>query len=89
MSGISEDEVIKIRNDALQYLTGKYGSVEIIDNYNHENVPENAGRLWHLGTSIRQMEEADAVYFCDGNIDTNGCKVERLIVRLYGIKVIS
>ena len=68
MSGLSESEVMNIRNEAVKLLTEKYGEIKIIDNYHHNNVvPENAGRLWHLGTSIRQMEEADAIYFCNNH----------------------
>ena len=66
MSGLSEEEVMKIRKDAIDYLTDKYGNIEVIDNYHHDDAPENAGRLWHLGKSISQMEEADAIFFCNG-----------------------
>ena len=93
MSGLTEDEVMTIRNNAIGYLTSKYGEIEVIDNYHHENVPENAGRLWHLGTSIRQMEEADAIYFCDMLIDdwrtAKGCLMEFYIASLYGLKILN
>ena len=72
----------------MKYLQRKYGPIELIDNYNHVNVPENAGRLWHLGTSIRQMEEADAIYFCPGWEDAKGCRIEYNICELYNLKVI-
>ena len=52
MSGLKEDEVMTLRMSVLEYLRNKYDTyIELIDNYHHENVPENAGRLWHLGTS--------------------------------------
>ena len=89
MSGLAEEDVMKIRRDAECYLREKYGDIEIIDNYHHKNVPEDAGRLWHLGASIQQLEQADAIYFCEGFTNTNGCEVESLICKLYDLKVIN
>lgn len=104
MSGIPEEEVTRIREEATSYLKSKYGDVEIIDNYHHSDAPENAGRLWHLGRSIQQLEEADAIYFCKDatlprkyeefttpvNIhQTNGCLVEWNIAMLYKIKILE
>lgn len=89
MSGIPVSDVMKIRKKAKEYLEEKYGDVEIIDNYNHSDAPENAGRLWHLGRSIQQMEKADAVYFCSGFELANGCCVEMLICKLYGLRVLK
>lgn len=90
MSGVSDEEVYRVREEATNYLKGLYGeNIEIIDNYHHDDAPEDAGRLWHLGRSIQQLQEADVIYFCDGHDDTNGCKVEKLIVELYGIKVLN
>ena len=91
MSGLDESAVMEIRRQATEFLKEKYCDIEIIDNYHHENVPENAGRLWHLGTSIRQMEEADAIYFCgiDNIKDAKGCIVELVIAILYNLKVLN
>lgn len=89
MTGLTEEEVMKIRNEALEYLQETYGEIELIDNYHHKDVPENAGRLWHLGTSIRMMEEADAVYFCDGWEEAKGCCIEYEICKMYNNKILS
>lgn len=90
MSNVSIEEVYKIRKDAEEYLKSKYGdNIEIIDNYNHYDAPDGVGSLWHLGRSIQQLEEADYIYFCNGNDDTKGCKVEKLITELYNIKVLN
>ena len=70
MHGVTEEEAMAIRSKALAYLKKYYGEdVELIDNWNHGEVPEGAGRLWHLGTSIRMMEQADGVYFCNTSSD--------------------
>ena len=95
MHGLSDEEVDNIRNSAIAKLTEQYGDIEIIDNYHHENAPDNAGRLWHLGASIQQLEEADAIYFCefDSNecIDniSNGVNIEMLIASLYNIRILN
>ena len=89
MTGLTEEEVMNIRNNAIEYLTSKYGEIEVIDNYHHENVPDNAGRLWHLGTSIRQMEEVDAIYFCDNCFNAHGCKVEFYIATIYNLRILN
>lgn len=90
MHGLSEQEVINIRNSALSYLRGVYGEdIQLIDNYHHNDAPENAGRLWHLGRSIQMMGEADAVYFCGDWEDARGCCVEERVARYYGLKVLE
>lgn len=88
MHGLSEDFVKDIREKAKEYLEKKYGKVEIIDNYTHPEAPENAGRLWHLGRSIQQLEEADAIYFCKDFQFSNGCCVEFFIAKLYNLQVL-
>lgn len=85
MSGLSEAEVVEIRNTALNNLQNKFGDIELIDNYHHEDVPKEAGRLWHLGTSIRMMEQADLIYFCAGWEEAKGCLIERQICDIYGL----
>lgn len=89
MSGLTESEVMRIRDDAKSKLQERFGEVEVIDNYHHDNAPQDAGRLWHLGASIQQIEESDVVYFCKGNDSSPGCQVEKLICELYGIMVIN
>lgn len=85
MTGLSEAKVMEIRNAALENLRNRFGAVELIDNYRHENVPDNAGRIWHLGTSIRMMEQADLIYFCAGWKEAKGCLIERQICDIYGL----
>ena len=90
MNGLTDDEVFEIRDNAVKYLEEKYGRVvHVIDNFHHENVPEDAGRIWHLGESIKKMEEADAIYFCPGWMDAKGCQIEYEICRTYGLKILD
>ena len=89
MSGLSDEEVYSIRDKAEQYLKTKYGEIEIIDNYTHPDAPPNAGRLWHLGRSIQQLADADAIYFCNRCFLAKGCCVELFISKLYDIPIIE
>lgn len=86
MTELSEPAIIKVRTTALEHLKKMYGDdVTIIDNYNHTNAPDNAGRVWHLGTSIAMMEEADLIYFCGGWESTKGCLIEHSICKMYNL----
>ena len=90
MSGVPEEEVMKIRKEAMDYIISTYTDkeIEFIDNYHHDDAPKNAGRLWHLGRSIQQLEEADAIYFLPKHCMTKGCFVESKIAFLYNIPVL-
>ncbi len=64
--------------------------IEIIDNYSHPEAPENAGRLWHLGKSIQQLEEADYIVFANTCwLFSKGCFIEKVISKVYGIPTIN
>lgn len=90
MMGLTEKEIFEIRDNAVKYLEEKYGRrIRVIDNFHHENVPSDAGRIWHLGESIKKMEEADAIYFCPGWMDAKGCQIEYEICRTYGLKILD
>lgn len=90
MHGLTDEEVMEIRSAAYRYLKRVYGDdIRLIDNYRHSDAPENAGRLWHLGCSIQQMEKADAIYFCPGWETARGCRIEERIAREYGLRVLE
>lgn len=94
MNGLTDDEVKAIRDEAKCLIESKIGSVvdkiDYIDNYNHDNVPDDAGRLWHLGKSIQQLEKADAIYFCGNDwYFAKGCIVEHEIANLYNIPILN
>ena len=89
MHGLSKEEVMKTRNEAKKYLEGIFGEVEILQTYEYDDAPENAGRLWYLGRSIQKLGEADAIYFTKGYDKAKGCIIENIIAKLYNIHVIS
>ena len=78
----SEDMYEELFNSYIR--CGNNLTVNFIDNYTHKDIPEDAGRLVHLGRSIQQMNDADLVVFC-GLCKSNGCKVEEEICELYDI----
>ena len=88
-NGLSESEIMSIRDSAYTYLQAVYGNIKIIDNLHLYEAPKGAGRLWHLGRSIQQLEEADAIYFCGDWEDARGCCVEEMVARYYGLKVLE
>lgn len=89
MHGLSEEKVTELRSKIKASLDDFIGEFEIIDNYHHKNVPENAGRLWHLGASIQMMEEADLIVFCPGYEEAKGCRIEKAICDKYNIPYIT
>ena len=85
MSELNNDEIYEIRHKEMSELREKYGkNITFIDNFNHSNVPENAGNIWHLGASISLLDYANFIHFCNKS-DSRGCQVERLITELYQI----
>ena len=89
MHGLTKEQIMSIRDSAYYYLRSVYGNIKLIDNYFHEDALKNAGRLWHLGRSIQQMEEADAIYFCEGWEYARGCLIERQVAEKYRLRILE
>lgn len=89
MHGLTEEQIMSIRDSAYYYLRSVYGNIEIIDNLHMYEAPKNSGRLWHLGRSIQQMEEADAIYFSEGWEYARGCLIERQVAEKYGLRILE
>lgn len=90
MHGVSEEEIMKLREETTELIKARYPDhkIEIIDNYHHDDAPKGVGRLWHLGRSIQMMDEADLVVFCPDGGGANGVLVEDRVCRVYGIPCI-
>lgn len=93
MNGLSEQQVNQIRINAKHQVHAKYGKeyeITFVDNYHHHNVPDNAGRLWHLGESIKILDSCNAVYFVPNYwMKAKGCWIERFICLIYKVKVLK
>ena len=90
MHGKTEEEVMERRKEIIKDLQERYKNrkLEVIDNYTHPDAPEDAGRLWHLGRSIQQMEDADLIVFDRDWYKSNGCQAEYEICKIYNLKMV-
>lgn len=93
MEGLTDDEVLKTRNEAKLYLEILVGEpLEIIDSFIDENpinIKDDSIGIWYLGKSIELLAQADMAYFCDGWDKARGCKIEHEIAKQYGLKIIK
>ena len=92
MSNLSKTNVMMERKIVEDDLRKLYPTVEfeIIDNYSHPEAPKDAGRLWHLGKSIQQLEEADYIVFANNCwLYAKGCFIEKIVSKVYGIPTIN
>lgn len=91
MNGKTDEEIMKERDRVTEKLKRMFPdeTIEILDTFIHENVPENAGRIWHLGESIKMMEQADLVYFAGDWRNAKGCQVECAVAAAYDLKIMS
>lgn len=93
MGGLTDDEILKTRDEAKLYLEILVGKpLEIIDSFIEEkpvNIKNDSIGVWYLGKSIQLLAQADMVYFCDGWDKARGCRMEHEIAKQYGLKIIK
>ena len=95
MNGRPDDEIKESFDKALEIVkrevafdTGKPVKLELIDTFNHTNLPANPQRLHYLGASIQKLADADIVFFYDDWYKAKGCWVEFVAACLYDKNVI-
>jgi hypothetical protein len=88
MNGLSEDEILSIRQRAVNYLQSH--NYHVLDSYfsdlNTNNI-KNVG-LYYLSKSLEVMSKCDSVYFCKGWEVARGCKIEHEVAKNYGLEII-
>lgn len=93
MKGLTDDEILKTRNEVKLYLERVAGRpIEIISSFiegEPVNIKNDFIAVWYLGKSIQSLSQADMVYFCDGWDKARGCKIEHEIAKQYGLKIIK
>ena len=91
MNGKSEEEIIKVREKAIENVKRQYGSdVEVIDSYFKDYDPKDGCiPLKYLAKAIELLADADLAYFCRGWQGARGCKIEKECAKEYGIKSIT
>lgn len=92
-TGKTEEEIIKERENIVEWLKKiRGGDYIIIDQYHQSEPPvdsSNMKRVWYLGNSIRMMSTADLVVFSENWALAKGCVIEHKVVDEYGIKYIE
>jgi len=79
---------IELKNGILDITGSDDYDITLIDNIHKENVPDNAGRIWYLGDSIKLMENATFVVFDKDWENSKGCCVEMEVCKQYGKRYI-
>ena len=90
MMGMTDEEILKKREQIISRIKAHYGSVEVIDSFVKENAPNNVNvSLWYLSKSIEFLSMADVAYFTSGWQNARGCKLEHECAETYGIKIVE
>ena len=87
MKDLSDEEILKVREDAIELATIALRSsegVEIIDSF-FQSAPTDAKPLWYLGKSLELLSTADICIFVKGWENARGCKIEHECCKQYGI----
>lgn len=83
MGGLSDDEIVIIRDSIWRTIKEKHGEdCEIIDSYFEGT---RMSPLECLGESIKLLEQADVAYFAPGWDEARGCLIEHGVAELYNI----
>lgn len=85
MKGLSKEEILRKRQEAKLdlFLKLKSYNIEFIDAYMRYSNP-----ILSIGESIKNMAEADVVYFMRGWEKHRGCRIEHEVAVQYGIRCI-
>lgn len=86
MTGYSEEEILNTRTVAEDRIQKICGPATIISSFNKETEEHN--NLWCLGTALRELSRADAIYFCSGWENSFGCCIEYECAIKYNIMTI-
>lgn len=90
MKGMSRDDILAAREDAIAFLTERGYDVEdtfFTDDGFISDDTKNVS-IAYLAKSIEAMSKCDAVYFCKGWETARGCKIEHEIALRYGLTII-
>lgn len=90
MNGLSEDEILSIRQKAIEWLESM--GYEFVDSFIEENCEDENVKhipIWYLAKSIEKMSTCNSVYFCKGWENNRGCIVEHMAAEKYGLEIIE
>ena len=83
MNGMSDDEIVIVRDSVWRIIKEKHGEeCEIIESYQPD---EKLSPIESLARSIMFMADADVAYFAPGWDEARGCIIEHAICEFYDI----
>ena len=88
MTGLTNEEILKVRNNVITYLTDGYifgvinEEIEFIDSFIQDS---NEKPLYLLGKALEKLSTADICVFVDGWKESRGCNIEHECCVQYGI----
>lgn len=89
MSGRDEKDILHDIAEATHYAKSLYAEsateCEVINTYNQEKAPEDAGPTYYLGKSIQVLGGCDQAWFINDWYNYRGCLVEHEVCKTYGI----
>ena len=96
MNGLSDEEIVKVRNKAV--LTLNAMGYEVVNTlftdewYSRESMEKRGVvqiPLCFLAKSLENMSLCNAVYFVKGWEAARGCRIERIAAEAYGVTIIE
>ena len=98
MVGKTREEIIAVRNKAIDYLTKAGYEIEdtLFGDGPYDELAEktykqygvNSVPLFYMALALKAMSYCHAVYFCKGWENARGCRIEHAAAIAYGLEVI-
>lgn len=87
MANRTEEDIRSERKDIIEKFNNMH--IEVIDTIFTEEPPENCNEaVYYLGKSIEAMKDIDALYMDDDWREARGCRIEYMVAKEYGIKIL-
>lgn len=88
MFGRAEEKIKKERAEIIEKFNKMH--IEVLDTLFTEEPPNTCNMaIYYLAKSIDAMKDIDALYMCDNWNLSRGCKIEYLVAKEYGIKILN
>ena len=88
MSGRTDDEILTVRNEAIQRIHEKWPNAKIIDSLFSDTIVTGNIGLKYLARSLEILAEADVAWFCREWDTARGCRIENQCAIEYGIPLV-
>lgn len=85
MSGLTNEEILKVRHEATEYISNKYPeyAISVLPSYKEQPYETNNAviEVNLLGNAISLMASANIIYFVPGWQKSRGCQIENEVAR--------